>query len=80
MQSPVVSGEHTFGIAAVCAGVLSRHLKIAAHVQAPARRKDLKVSKEAAPSKPVAEVPVSPVPPKAKNGGPDEFALVRAQL
>ncbi|KAA6426617.1 MAG: dynein intermediate chain 2 [Trebouxia sp. A1-2] len=44
-------------------------------LQAPARKKDLKVSKEAAPSKPIAEVPVSPVPPKSKNGGPDEFAL-----
>ncbi|DBB04306.1 TPA: Dynein, 78 kDa intermediate chain, flagellar outer arm [Trebouxia sp. C0004] len=43
--------------------------------KAPARKKDLKVSKEAALSKPIAEVPVSPVPPKTKNGGPDDFAL-----
>ena len=50
--------------------------KAMAQLQAPARKKDLKVSKEAAPSKPVAEVPASPVPPKTKNGGPDEFALV----
>ena len=45
-------------------------------VQAPIRKKELKVSKDAAPSKPVAEVPVSPVPSKAKNAGLDEFALV----
>jgi hypothetical protein len=53
--------------------------KAISHLQAPARKKDLKVSKEAAPSKPIAEVPVSPVPPKTKNGGPDEFALVSNQ-
>ena len=53
--------------------------KAISQLQAPARKKDLKVSKEAAPSKPVAEVPVSPVPPKTKNGGPDEFALVSNQ-
>ena len=50
--------------------------KAISQLQAPARKKDLKVSKEAAPSKPVTEVPASPVPPKTKNGGPDEFALV----
>lgn len=53
--------------------------KAISQLQALARKKDLKVSKEAAPSKPVAEVPASPVPPKTKNGGPDEFALVSNQ-
>ena len=46
-------------------------------MQAPNRRKDLKVNKDAPPSKPAAEVPASPVPAKAKNAAPDEFALVR---
>lgn len=47
-------------------------------LQAPARKKDLKVNKDAPPSKPAAEVPASPAPLTAKNGAPDEFALVIA--
>ena len=52
------------------------HLQFTADLQAPARKKDLKVSKDAPPSKPVAEVPASPAPAKAKSGAPDDFALV----
>ena len=44
------------------------------------KKKDLKVSKDATLSKPVVpEAPLSPVPPKAKNAVPDEFAVVCAR-
>lgn len=41
------------------------------------KKKDLKVNKDATPSKAVVpEAPVSPSPAKAKNAVPDEFAVV----